>query len=36
MRMKTIQTLHAVARWMRRILGAQMPVGEIHGLRTRR
>jgi hypothetical protein len=36
MRMKTIQTLHAVARWMRRILGVQMPMGEIHGVRTRR
>ena len=36
MRMKTIKTLGAVPRWIRRVLEVCLPMDALYGLRTRR
>jgi hypothetical protein len=35
MRMKTIKTLGAVARWIQRVLEVRLPMDALYGLRTR-
>jgi len=35
MRMKMIQAIKTVARWVQRVLEVQMPMAALHGLRTR-
>lgn len=35
MRMKTIKTARGAARWIRRILDVQLPLGVVYGPRTR-
>ena len=35
MRIKTIKALSVVLRWIQRILQVRLPMGALHGLRTR-